>query len=287
MLKGEFKHAVLENGGKGINFAGNSREDVGMCDMEKISVVINTYNAERYLREVLESLKGFDEVVVCDMESTDRTLDIAREYGCKIVTFPKGEHKICEPARDFAIHSASNDWVLVVDADELVPDALREYLYERINNGFEGALAVPRKNKFIGLPAHGTPDYQLRFFRQSRATWPAVIHARPETEKPVENIPTKDERYYLVHLDDATLSRRYDKMNRYSDYEVPKRAHRHFGAMQLLFRPIWFFFRNLVIGGAWKDGRRGILNAYAGMMYQLMLMSKVTEEEIRKNERKR
>lgn len=55
----------------------------------KISVVINTYNAERHLKEVLESVKDFDEIVVCDMESTDHTLAIAREYGCKIVTFAK------------------------------------------------------------------------------------------------------------------------------------------------------------------------------------------------------
>ena len=55
---------------------------------DRISVVINTYNAEKFLAQVLESVKDFDEVVVCDMESTDRTLEIARQYGCKIVTFP-------------------------------------------------------------------------------------------------------------------------------------------------------------------------------------------------------
>ena len=54
--------------------------------MAKISVVINTYNAERDLEQVLESVKLFDEVVVCDMESTDRTVEIARRRGCRIVT---------------------------------------------------------------------------------------------------------------------------------------------------------------------------------------------------------
>lgn len=86
-----------------------------------ISVVINTYNAERDLREVLESVKEFDEIVICDMESTDNTLDIAKEYGCKVVTFPKENHRIVEPARNFAIQSASSKWVLVVDADEIIP----------------------------------------------------------------------------------------------------------------------------------------------------------------------
>ena len=60
-----------------------------MNDENKISVVINTYNAERDLEQVLEAVKDFDEVLICDMESTDNTLDIARKHGCRIVTFPK------------------------------------------------------------------------------------------------------------------------------------------------------------------------------------------------------
>ena len=91
-----------------------------MSEDRKISVVINTYNAEQHLEKVLESVKEFDEIVVCDMESTDHTLDIARKYDCKIVTFPKADHKSAEPARTFAIQSASNKWVLVVDADEII-----------------------------------------------------------------------------------------------------------------------------------------------------------------------
>ena len=51
-----------------------------MSEDNKISVIINTYNAEQHLRKVLDSVKDFDEVVVCDMESTDHTLEIAKEY---------------------------------------------------------------------------------------------------------------------------------------------------------------------------------------------------------------
>ena len=51
----------------------------------KISVVINTYNAEKHLRTVLDTVKDFDEVVICDMHSTDSTIAIAEQYDCKIV----------------------------------------------------------------------------------------------------------------------------------------------------------------------------------------------------------
>ncbi len=73
-----------------------------------ISVVINTYNEAKNLQECLDSVKGFDEIVVCDMESTDETVEIARRNGCKTIIFPKGSHTICEPARNTAIQSASN-----------------------------------------------------------------------------------------------------------------------------------------------------------------------------------
>ena len=81
------------------------------------------------------------------MESTDNTVDIAREHGCKIVTFPKANHKSAEPARTFAIQSATSDWVLVVDADEVVSESLRSYLYHFIKDpGKIRGLYIPRKN---------------------------------------------------------------------------------------------------------------------------------------------
>ena len=122
-----------------------------MNDIQHISVVINTYNAEKHLKAVLEAVKNFDEIVICDMESTDQTLDIARSYNCKIVTFPKGNLRIVEPARQFAIDKASSPWVLVVDADEVVTPELRKYLYDAIRkDSCPDAIAIPRKNYFMG-----------------------------------------------------------------------------------------------------------------------------------------
>ena len=244
---------------------------------QKISVVINTYNAERYLTQVLESLKNFDEIVICDMESSDSTLEIGRLYGCRIVTFPKDGHKICEPARDFAIHSVSNEWVLVVDADELVSDDLRRYLYNAISDpDFDYALAVPRINRFMGREVTGSPDYQLRFFKKSRASWPPIIHSRPKIDGKVKNIPAKKE-LSLHHLDNPTVAERINKLNVYTDYEVPKRAHKKYGTCSLIIRPMWFFLKSYLFGGGFKDGKRGVINAYMSAVYQIVLLSKLTE----------
>ena len=78
--------------------------------MNKISVIIHTYNNEKIIAECLEAVKNFDEIIICDMYSSDKTLEIAKKYNCKIVMHEKTE--IVEPARNFAISQASNEWVL-------------------------------------------------------------------------------------------------------------------------------------------------------------------------------
>ena len=246
----------------------------------KISVVINTYNASAHLREVLESVKNFDEILICDMESTDETCEIAASYGCSIVTFPKNGHRICEPARDFAIHSAKYKWVLVVDADEIVPENLRKYLYAKIKyKDFSDALLIPRINLFLGKPVTSTPDYQLRFFMKDKAYWAPVIHSKPKINGIVKKVPPK-KGLSLIHLDNPTVSQKIQKLNTYSDYEVPKRIDKNYGVMKLLFRPFWFFFRSLVLGGGFKDGKRGIAKAYMSAVYQIFLLVKIIEANV-------
>jgi len=248
----------------------------------RISVVMNTYNASQYIEEVLDSAAGFDEILVCDMQSTDGTPDIARRRGCRVVTFEKGDISICEPARDFAIHSAAHRWVLVVDADEIVTPQLRGYLYARIRRGdCPQGLFVPRRNKFIGRYIHSSPDYQLRFLMRDKAVWPPVIHCVPKIDGTVEHIPGNIPGVHLLHLDDAGISSRVAKTNVYTDYEVPRRAGRHYGAAALFFRPLWFAVRSYLLHGGVLDGTRGIIKAYMASIYQMMLLAKIKEKELR------
>lgn len=247
----------------------------------KISVVINTYNAERHLSSVLDSLKDFDEVVVCDMESTDATVAMAQSYGCRVVTFPKGNIKICEPARNFAIQAATHEWVLVIDADEVVLPPLRQHLYFIINQQVTAdAYRLPRRNMFLGRYIHSSPDYQTRFFKKSKVDWPPIIHARPKVDGTIEDIPASRDELCLQHLDDAHLSDRFAKLNTYSNYEVPKRIKKNYSIASLLFRPAWFFVRSFFIQGGWRDGRRGVLRAMQSSVYQIMLLSKLIERKI-------
>lgn len=246
--------------------------------LNKISVVINTYNAEEHLREVLESVRGFDEVVVCDMESTDSTLDIARLYGCKIVFFPRKDNRIVEPARDFAIHKASNKWTLVVDADELVTPELQAYLYKRISgHGCPAGMLIPRQNRFMGIPQkRHIGDHQLRFFDKDRTTWPPYIHSVPVVNGTVEKLQPGNY-IMLVHLAANSIHEVAEKANRYTDEEMKKRTGTHYGVDALLWRPLWRFFKAYLLKGKFREGMPGFIDSVLTAYYQFLLVAKVIE----------
>ena len=249
---------------------------------QKISVVINTYNASKHLARVLDTVKGFDEIVVCDMESTDDTLAIAKEHDCNIVTFPKADHKSAEPARTFAIQSASNHWVLVVDADEIVTPELREVLYQLIQQPDVAAgYYIPRHNMFMNMFVRDFHyDYQLRFFIREGTEWPPYVHTFPTVQGKVEKLKARKEAR-LLHLMDETMHEYMDKMNQYTDNEVEKKRDKGYGIGSLLWRPAWRFFKKYVMDGSYRMGTRGLIRAMLDAVYQFVLIAKIIESRYR------
>ena len=250
----------------------------------KISVVINTYNASKFLARVLDTVKGFDEIVVCDMESTDDTVRIARDYGCKVVTFPKGDCVSAEPARTFAIQSASCKWVLVIDADELVTPELKDYLYELIaRDDAPQGLWIPRKNYFMGRFMHCFyPDYLLRFFVREGTVWPPYVHTFPMVNGRKDKVPAKRKELAFVHLANDPLRLRIDKTNQYTESEVEKKKDKGYGLVALLWRPAFRFFKAYILKGGIRDGKAGFICACYEGLYQFVAVSKIIERRIRK-----
>lgn len=250
-----------------------------------ISVVINTYNASLHLAKVLETVKGFDEIVICDMESTDNTLDIAREYGCKIVTFEKKNYNIVEPARNFAVQSAKNEWVLVVDADELVPNALKEYLYERIKDpNCPCGLFIPRKNYTMNMFLTSTyPDYQLRFLKRDTVYWPPIIHVVPEVNGPVDKIPANRKDLAFTHIS-VTVQAWLERLMKYTENEVKRREGAHVTFGKLLIQPSFHFFKSYILKGGFRYGKIGFIQACRSAIYKFVTLCRLLENELGKKD---
>lgn len=245
----------------------------------KISVVINTYNASKHLRQVLESVKDFDEIVICDMESTDSTLDIAKDYNCRVVTFQKGNYNIVEPARNFAIQQATHPWILVVDADEIVPYELKEYLYKRISDSdCPAGIYIPRRNFFMGRFMHcHYPDHILRFFKKEGTVWPPIIHVSPTVMGSLDYIPAKRMGLAFIHLANDSVTDIIRKTNEYTQNEVERKKNKKYSSIAFLYRPFFRFFKTYILKGGVRDGKEGFIKACLDGYYQFVMLAKLTE----------
>lgn len=243
----------------------------------RISAVLNTFNAARHLDRVLHSLKHFDEIVVVDMHSDDATRAIAERYGARIVDFERCG--ICEPARNAAIQAASNPWVLIVDADEVIPEALRKHLYEvAAAPDAPAALRIPRRNRFMGKELRSLyPDYVTRFARRDSIDWPPTIHSQPVVTGRIDTIPSSRRDLAIDHLEENTVASRLEKMERYTEKEVQRRGARRYGTGSFMLKPFSRFFRSYILKGGFRDGHPGLLWAMLEAQYKLATMAKQDE----------
>ena len=240
----------------------------------RISAVLNTFNAEEHLDLVLESLKGFDEIILVDMHSTDATRAIATRHGARIIDFERCN--ICEPARNAAIQAASHPWVLIVDADEVVPEALRNHLYQvAASANPPAALNIPRINFFMNREMRSLyPDYITRFTRRDAIDWPPVIHARPVVNGRIDSIPARRKDLAFIHLAKNTVESRLEKMARYTAMEVGRRGPRRYGAATFILKPLARFFRAYILKGGFRDGHPGLLWALLDAQYKLATIAR-------------
>lgn len=253
----------------------NSNEQIN------ISVIIHTYNAEKHLHRVLESVKDFDEIIICDMYSTDRTLEIASQYNCKVIYYEYTG--IAEPARNYAISNASNEWVLVVDADEIVTESLRLYLYDYVKiNPTAGGIRISRKNYFLGRYMHAAyPDYILRFFKKKNAYWPPTVHSSPQITGLIDSLPRNRKDLALIHLANDPLATSIIKLNTYSSFEVERRKNESVGYIALLFKPFFRFLHYYIFKGGIRDGIPGLVFALRESFYKFATIAKIIESRIK------
>ena len=246
----------------------------------KISVVINTYNSERYLDRVLSSVKEFDEIVICDMHSTDRTLDIANRYDCKVIYHEKCE--IVEPARNFAIQAASNPWILLIDSDEEVPKPLHDYLYGLIKEKTDvHGFWLPRKNFFLGHFVRGIyPDYVMRFFRKDSVFWSSFVHSRPKINGRTKYIPKRRKELAIIHLDNKTIAEQLQKMDVYTAKELLKRSDKTYPIWKIFSATFFRFFKAYILRGGFRDGKAGVVIAGMEAFYKFTTIAKIWEKQI-------
>lgn len=241
-----------------------------------LSITIITLNEEKNIGPTLDSVAPLvrelgAEVIVVDSGSTDRTVEIARAHGAKVFV---ESWKGYGAQKNSAIDKASGDWILSLDADEIVsPELAEEMTRGRTGTGEWGltlghqrlgqpvGFLIPRQNFFLGRwIKHGGfwPDRKLRLFRRGAGRFEdRLVHETVQLKGMTGTLKGP-----LIHNAYPTLSGYIAQMNRYSslgaELAVARGKHR-FSFIDIVIRPKVTFLYNYIIRLGFLDGREGLL----------------------------
>jgi glycosyltransferase involved in cell wall biosynthesis len=229
-----------------------------------LSVTIITRNAASQLEGCLASVTFAEEVVVVDSGSTDGTVELAARRGARVIS--KGWLGF-GPQKQFAVESAQHDWVLCLDADESLSEALRESIIAELKAPRGFVYAMPRRNRFLGRwlnHGEGYPDWSVRLFHRKHARWgDEMVHEKVVTVQPVLRL-----RGDLLHDSAETLEKYLDKQNRYTSLqaEALHASGRRANLLQLVFSPSLRFVKFYVLRLGFLDGVAGLVHIAIGCM---------------------
>jgi glycosyltransferase involved in cell wall biosynthesis len=234
--------------------------------MPALTAILIAYNEELDLPRALTSLAGVaDEIILVDSGSTDRTCEIARQFGARV--YSRQVDSLAEQ-KNFAASFSSNDWLLSIDCDEALDSELRaSILAWKISppdkDGYDFALMTNYLGDWI-RHSGWYPDYKLRIYRRDRAKFVGVLHEGVKLGGPVGRLQG-----HLLHYTVRSLAEHRAKLDSLSTlgaqdmFASGRKSWR--GAM--IFAPPWTFVQRLVFQLGLLDGWRGVLIAWLSGSY--------------------
>ena len=224
-----------------------------------LSVIIITKNEAENIARCLESIAWAEEIIVLDSGSSDDTVKICRQFteNVYLTDWPG-----FGPQKQRALDKASHDWILSIDADEEVSEALKiEIQQAMLENNVQG-FEIPRLSSYCGRQIkHGGwwPDHVLRLFRRDAGRFSNdIVHERIMVAGVVKRLQTP-----LLHEAFVNPEEVLNKINSYSSLGAEKlyKKNRQSGLGLALSHGLWTFFRTYFLKAAILDGPEGLMLA--------------------------
>ena len=235
----------------------------------RLSVTIIALNQEANIEPCLSSVSFADEIVVVDTASTDRTVELARAAGARVlITAWQGFAR----TKNVALDQAKGDWIFSLDTDERVPAALQEEILAVVRgDGPVDGYRVPRKNYFGGRWIRRLgwyPDYTLRLFRRGRGRFrDREVHEEVGVAGPVGVLQTPLDHY--SYQDIQEYAARQDRYARLAAREMAKRGRRSWPG-ERAWRPFFTFLSLYFLKQGILEGLLGIKLALQGSRYNYL-----------------
>lgn len=247
--------------------------------MEKISVIIITKNEESSIRECLKSVSWVDEIIVIDAESTDKTVELAKNYTGKI--FIK-EWEGFAKQKSYALAQAKNEWVLSIDADERISSSLKEEIQMLDFSSADGYL-IQREDYF--LKKHITTcgwnrDYQLRLFKKSKThLTDRLVHEGFVVDGKVNHLKN-----HLIHYTFTSIEKTIIKINNYSTLQAIEKykSSKKVSGWTITAHGVSSFFKSFFSLKGFKDGVHGLIISFIDSMTTFLTYMKIWEMQNKK-----
>jgi len=239
----------------------------------KISATIITHNEERNLPRAIESLRCADEIVVVDSGSSDRTVEIAEKLGARVVDSPWPGYA---NQKNLAAERAEHDWILSLDADESVSEALEAEIWHLKKNGAEfDAYTMPRMARYLGRWIRHSgwyPDRKVRLYHRAKATWEGeYVHESVKVAGTLGHMEGN-----LLHFTCDSLSEHIKTMDRYTTLAAEQlvASNQKVTWGRLILEPPWTFFNTYVMKAGYLDGVEGLAIANMAAVYNFLKYAK-------------
>jgi glycosyltransferase involved in cell wall biosynthesis len=239
----------------------------------RISAAIITYNEQANIARAIESLRCCDEVVVVDSGSSDRTTEIAANLGARVVEAPWRGYA---GQKNFASEQAAYDWVLSLDADEALSEALEAEIWQIKKNGPQyDAYTMPRMARYLGrwiMHSGWYPDRKVRLYDRRKACWTGkYVHETVRVDGRVGHL-----RANLLHYTFNSLSEHLKSMDRYTTLAAEELVARRYrvGWDDLVLDPLFTFVRTYFFRAGFLDGAEGLTIAFMASFYNFLKYAK-------------
>jgi glycosyltransferase involved in cell wall biosynthesis len=253
--------------------------------MNKISAFIITKNEENKIEKTLKNIKSLvNDIVIVDGYSTDKTCAIAKKYGARII---KSKFSGFDKEKNKGIAACRNEWILDIDADEILYPETIEEIKKILENPKCDAYYIYRDEFFLGKKIMEIK--LIRLYRKKSAHYEGYVH---EVLKVKGTIGKIRGRMRHENNDYRNLFDHFAYMNKLMEQEVKKiedsrvKISRAKNIWLITFLPIKHFFGFLFYKGTIRAGWEGIWEAYLGGHYQFMIYLRYYEKHNSVNSRK-
>ena len=239
----------------------------------KITATIITLDEERNIARAIESLRCCDEILILDSGSVDRTVELAQNLGARVI---EAGWRGFAGQKNWAAEQAAHEWILSLDADEALSEALEAEIWNLKKSGPQyDAYTMPRLARYLGrwiLHCGWYPDRKIRLYDRAKAAWVGdFVHESVACRERVGHLQSN-----ILHFTCESLSEHLKTLDRYTTLAAQELASRKVKVplTRLIADPFWTFNKTYFAQAGFLDGLEGLIISYMAAFYTFLKYAK-------------